>query len=202
LQGGSLHAGRPPGGDVLDSMELQRPLVRIPRLGGAQAKGVVRTSLHSKGVWSMGDAVLVTDAFAASPWCRTTLLQLASVALGSLRAAGVTPVGDLIHSAVVADDHVRSQLALDLPGLTLLGWEVHAGAPSPSGQPPAQPMAESLVAARVLTSVAPLRLIVGMRWDAEALANHVSRAVDALPQRVVHTKASELAQGVSALLNS
>jgi len=171
----------------------------------------------------MGDAVLVTDAFAASPWCRATLLQLASVALSSLRAAGVTPVGDLIHSAVVADDHVRSQLcvelvdesgkrkmhlfsllllAIDLPGMSLLGWEVHAGAPSQPGQPPAQPMAESLLAARVLTSAAPLKLVVGTLGDADALANHVSRVVDALPQRVVHTKASELAQGVSALLNS
>jgi len=170
----------------------------------------------------MSDAVLVTDAFAASPWCRGTLLKLAAVALGPLRQVDVTPAEDLVHSAVVADGHVRSQLcvelvdeagmrelqlftllvvAVDPPGLSMLGWEVHAGVPSRPGQPPAQPMAESLVASRVLTHVAPLQRADHARIGIDALIAHVSRTTDALPQPMVQAKAAELAQRLLEQLN-
>ena len=170
----------------------------------------------------MSDAVLVTDAFAASHWCRATLLKLAAVALGALREVDVTAEEDLVHSAVVADGHVRSQLcvelvdesgmrelqlftllvvAVDPPGLSMLGWEVHAGVPSRPGQPPAQPKSESLVASRVLTHVAALRLADDARIDTEALTAHVSRTTDALPSTVVQAKAAELAQRVLEQLN-
>jgi hypothetical protein len=163
----------------------------------------------------MRDAVLVTDAFAASEWCRATLLRLAAVALASLRQIGVTPESDLVHSAVVADGHVRSQLcvelvdesslremqlftllvvAVDPPGLSVLGWEVHAGVPSQPGQPPAQPMAESLVTSKVLAQVSPLKRANDARIDTDALITHVSRTTDALERPLVHAGAGELAQ--------
>ena len=170
----------------------------------------------------MSDAVLVTDAFAASAWCRGTLLKLAAVALGPLRQIDVTPSEDLVHSAVVADGHVRSQLcvelidesglrelqlftllvvAVDPPGLSMLGWEVHAGVPSQPGQPPAQPKAESLVASQVLAQVAPLKPAGDARLDIDALTAHVSRTTDALTQPVVHAKAAELARRLLEQLN-